>query len=92
MPIQNKYQVIRIKELLLITGISRSSIYEKLNPQSERFDPSFPTKIKLGKRAVGWLLQEVEEWVNHIKANSLQKSEAIGSFTTSNNKQTRISK
>lgn len=56
-------QIIRLKDVIIMTGLSRSTIYDKLNPKSPRFDPSFPQKICLGARAVGWFLKDIENWL-----------------------------
>tara|TARA_A200000159_G_scaffold40646_1_gene37254 strand:+ start:3287 stop:3502 length:216 start_codon:yes stop_codon:yes gene_type:complete len=56
--------IIRLKDVLRLTGLSRTTLYEKLNPRSSRYDPSFPKRVSLGERAVGWKLQEVEEWID----------------------------
>ncbi|MCJ2366582.1 helix-turn-helix transcriptional regulator [Aeromonas dhakensis] len=57
------YKIIRIKELSQLIGLSRSTIYDRLNPKSKRFDPSFPRPIKLGLASVGWNLCEVMAWI-----------------------------
>ncbi|WP_417762228.1 AlpA family phage regulatory protein [Shewanella sp.] len=62
--------IIRLKTLIELTGLSRSSIYEKLNPDSPRFDPSFPQKVSLGARAVGWYQGEVESWLKSIRVST----------------------
>lgn len=49
------------------TGLSGSVIYEKINPKSAYYDPTFPKPIQLGKRAVGWLEDEVEAWIAQRK-------------------------
>jgi prophage regulatory protein len=59
-------QIIRLKDVLAITGLSRSTIYDKQDPKSTRFDPLFPKKVKLGARAVGWLKGEVEAWIDSM--------------------------
>ena len=56
--------VLRLKQLVLQIGMCRASIYDKLNPNSPRYDPSFPTPIKLGSTAVGFLLSEVNAWID----------------------------
>jgi len=56
-------KVLRISELILRTGLSRSTIYSKLDPGSAAFDPTFPKQIKLGSRAVAWLEDEVDAWL-----------------------------
>jgi prophage regulatory protein len=66
-------QIIRLKELVAMTGLSRSSIYDRMSPKSPRFDSSFPPKINLGLRAVGWFLEDVETWLNSMRSNSLSE-------------------
>lgn len=49
--------LLRIKDVLHKTGLSRSSLYEKIARRN------FPEPIKLGLRSVAWLESEVNEWV-----------------------------
>ncbi|MHA3055358.1 AlpA family phage regulatory protein [Acinetobacter sp. ANC 4633] len=65
---QSAIQILRLKEVVHTTGISRSSLYEKLNPKSRRYDPSFPTPIKIGASAVGWFQHELNDWLLSKKA------------------------
>lgn len=55
--------VLRRRQLETRLGLSRSTIYDKLNPKSPRHDPDFPKPIRLGNAAVGWLSDEVDEWL-----------------------------
>jgi len=55
--------VLRMQQLRQKLGISRSSIYEKINPRSPRYDAEFPQPIKLGMSAVGWVESEVDQWI-----------------------------
>ncbi|MBZ9557328.1 AlpA family phage regulatory protein [Halomonas coralii] len=55
--------MLRIKELTVRVGLSRSAIYSKLDPGSAAFDPTFPKQIKLGSRAVAWMEEEVDAWL-----------------------------
>jgi prophage regulatory protein len=57
------YSIIRLVSVIQLTGLSRSTIYDKQNPRSPRYDPTFPKKVTLGARAVGWYMQEVEQWL-----------------------------
>ena len=57
-------QMLRLHELIKLIGLSRSSIYDRLNPRSKRYDPDFPKPIKLN-RASRWLLSKVEEWIRN---------------------------
>lgn len=67
--------IIRLKELVVLTGLSRSTIYDKQNPKSPRFDPLFPQKIKLGMRAVGFFKEEAEAWLNSMRRKSVSGGE-----------------
>jgi prophage regulatory protein len=42
-----------------ITGLSRSSIYAKMD------NDSFPKAVKLGIRSVGWLEHEIQAWIEN---------------------------
>ena len=54
----------RLPEVLKRTGLSRSSIYLKIN------DKTFPTPIKLSKRAMGWPEEVITEWIEQRIAES----------------------
>lgn len=54
---------IRLPELMNKIGIGRSSIYNKLNPKSKHYDPTFPATKRLGPNSVAWLESEVEAWM-----------------------------
>ncbi|NKJ47190.1 hypothetical protein CIC12_10635 [Burkholderia sp. SG-MS1] len=56
-------KVLRMKALNETTGVSRSAAYNKLDPASKYFDPTFPKPIRLGARTVGWRESEVEAWI-----------------------------
>jgi len=55
--------MLRISDVKARTGLSRSTIYSKLDPKSSAYDPTFPKQIKLGVRAVAWLEEEVDTWL-----------------------------
>lgn len=56
--------ILRRKQVEKRTGLPRSSIYAKLDPNSPAtFDPTFPKQIAIGARAVGWLESEIEAWL-----------------------------
>jgi len=55
--------VLRRKQVEARTGLSRSSIYDKLNPKSPRHDATFPIQVRLGSDAVGWLESEINAWI-----------------------------
>lgn len=55
--------ILRMPEVTARTGLSKSTIYDKLDPKSPRFDPTFPQRRKLGTSAVGWVQSEIEAWL-----------------------------
>jgi len=57
-------KILRLPQVIELTGLSRSTIYDISNPHSPRFDASFPKNIKLTERSVGWRLSELEAWVS----------------------------
>ena len=73
---KNHYpSIVRRRQLETRLGLSRSTIYDKINPKSPRYDASFPKPIQLGGAAVGWLVHEVDAWLNRqIEASRGQGS------------------
>ncbi|MFC2993203.1 helix-turn-helix transcriptional regulator [Halomonas tibetensis] len=59
----NDRVILRMKQLVVFIGLSRSKIYEMLNERSKRYDPHFPKPIPLSAGAVGWYQHEVLEWL-----------------------------
>lgn len=51
------HTILRLPGVTASTGLSRSTIYLRIS-QGE-----FPTPVKLGGRAVGWVQTEVQEWL-----------------------------
>ena len=62
----NNVKIIRRPEVESITGLSRSSIYAKME------NGTFPKGIKLSERSVGWLEHEVQEWLKNRVAATRQ--------------------
>ena len=55
--------ILRISRLKEKTGLSESTLYNKLNPRSKYFDQDFPKPIRLGSGSVGWIEAEVDTWI-----------------------------
>lgn len=51
------HTILRLPAVKQSTGLSRSTIYQRVA------DGSFPKPVSLGDRAVGWLEHEVQEWL-----------------------------
>ena len=60
-------RILRRKQLEDRTGLSRSTIYARLNPKSPSYDPTFPKPSELGhgmqNPPVGWVESEVEAYL-----------------------------
>lgn len=50
-------QILRLQQVCNVTGLGRSMIYQL---ESER---RFPTRVRIGLRAVGWVESEVQLWL-----------------------------
>lgn len=59
--------IIRLKQVLERTGLSRSTIYDKINPKSPRYDLTFPKQVSLGIGSVGWYESELICWIESRK-------------------------
>ena len=50
-------RIIRLKEVMLITGLARSTVYKYITEEG------FPKQVSLGCRSVGWVEGEVMDWI-----------------------------
>ena len=55
-------RLIKLKEVINLTALSRSLIYKKMK------EGLFPKSVSQGDRAVAWVESEIEEWVEEIIA------------------------
>ena len=51
-------QFLRIREVLRLTGLSRSTLYVMVN------ENQFPVPVRLRARAVAWRASQVREWMD----------------------------
>jgi len=58
------YQILRLQQTKTQTGLSRSSIYQRIA------EGTFPKQINLGGRAVGWLEEDIQTWIKQRIAES----------------------
>ena len=56
-------RMVKLKVVTEKCQISRSTIYEKLDEKSKRYDKEFPKPYKLGMSSVDWLEHEIDEWL-----------------------------
>jgi prophage regulatory protein len=65
-------RVIRLKEVLDTTGLSRSTVYKYIA------DGDFPKPVTLGERCVGWVESEVHDWLlTRIEARDISATLGI---------------
>lgn len=50
--------ILRRKQVEARTGLSRSTIYDRMKAGT------FPAPISLGAKAVGWIESEIDAWLN----------------------------
>lgn len=62
------HRIIRLPEVKNLTGLSRASIYAKMKSP----EAGFPRPISLGTKSVGWIEQEVADWIAQRIAQSRQ--------------------
>jgi prophage regulatory protein len=51
------HRILRLPEVKTSTGLSRSTIYFRMA------EGTFPKQIPLGRRTVGWLEKEIQQWL-----------------------------
>ncbi|AVH14896.1 helix-turn-helix transcriptional regulator [Acinetobacter indicus] len=56
-------QLINIKQVVLFTGIGRSTIYEMMDENSPYYDATFPRKVKITQNRIGWSAYEIHQWI-----------------------------
>lgn len=63
------HKILRLPQVISLTGLSRSSIYLRIKHKH------FPRPISLGGRAVGWVEQDVIDWIEcQIQASTASHS------------------
>jgi len=63
--------ILRLPTVKARTGLSRSTIYLRIS------EGNFPKPVSLGGRAVGWIEEEVNDWLNQQIETSRQLSLAL---------------
>lgn len=49
--------ILRIQQVMLLTGLSRTTIYEM------RTKGTFPKQVQLGPRTIGWRMRDIRKWL-----------------------------
>jgi prophage regulatory protein len=50
-------RILRLPDVKQLVGLSRSEIYRRMNLNE------FPKSVSLGKRSIGWIETEINEWI-----------------------------
>jgi len=63
-------KILRIKDVISMTRIARSTLYKMIAANQ------FPKAISLGGRSVGWIEEEIDQWLqNKIAARNMRLAE-----------------
>lgn len=62
-------KILRLPQVMELTGLKRATLYDRLNTNSPRYDPTFPRQVRLntserGRSAVGFVEDELNAWLN----------------------------
>lgn len=58
-------RMLRLPDVMAITGLSRAAIYAKCNPKDKaRFDPDFPQRVQLSTNTVAWPSDRLQVWLD----------------------------
>ena len=60
-----KYKILRLPTVKESTGLSRSTIYLRM------VNNEFPKSISLGGRAVGWFEEDIQNWLDEKRKESM---------------------
>lgn len=60
---QTSSRILRQPMVRSLCGVSRSTVYGWLNPNSSQYQPDFPKPIRIGKSAVGWREDEILQFI-----------------------------
>ena len=56
-------KVLKIKDVMERTGLSKSTLYNFSNEKSKYFDSAFPKRRQLTEHSVGYIESEIDEWI-----------------------------
>lgn len=57
-------RILRVWHVTAQLSISRSTLYDWLDPKSPRYDSTFPKPIRLGRASIGWLSKDIEAFID----------------------------
>lgn len=66
----NLPKLLGAKEVCELLGVSRTSIWNRLNPEGKYYDEHFPKPIKLGRKRIVWDSRDIQNWIDDLKKQS----------------------
>jgi len=63
-------RLLRRKQVEQVLGISKSSIYARLDKNSPHYDPAMPRPIKIGATSIAFIQSEIDAYIDHMIAAS----------------------
>jgi predicted DNA-binding transcriptional regulator AlpA len=86
-------RLLRIREVLQLCALSRATLYSKIKQHT------FPAPVKLSARAVGWLHDDVMQWIDariaqrgpayHANGQTSSSEASVGTKTKRGRSQTQ---
>ena len=71
-PSSNLPRMLSLKKVSEYTTFSSSTIYDMMDENSKRYDPTFPKQVQLSQKRVAWVESEICDWLNkHINARTV---------------------
>ena len=58
--IQNPLRMLRLPEVVTLTGLPRSTIYERMEADT------FPNAVRLGPRTIAWRAQDIYQFLDNL--------------------------
>lgn len=58
------YVFMPLTDVCTAIGQGKTAIYEKMDPESDSYDPAFPAPITLSPRCVRWRSDELQCWMD----------------------------
>ncbi len=69
---QSPERILRIKTVLQRTGLSRSTLYRKID------SGTFPKQVRIAARCAGWRESAVNEWLKNPMFYSVDDHRSVG--------------
>jgi prophage regulatory protein len=69
-------RILKLPEVIRMSCLPRSTIYLRMK------EKTFPTQIKLSERSVGWIEEEIQDWINQ-KIEASRSSQPLSYLTES---------